>query len=225
MEALEGAPVGAMAKLAMQGGKLAWDEKVARDPAAHWAGFAATLFGQTIRLLPPVFVALVRRLCELDGALEDPELFVGLPSDEPGDDVREYQRCLFPKVRPPTRRDWPGARWATPPMEAATLHFDKGKDKGKVREGGVAGRTSGDATLADATHQLARCVDRKHLAELLLRWVREREDVQIPPTARDLVREIGDAAAEGPELPPPETTKRLLAALRRRQVRICTSRC
>eukprot|EP01043_Picozoa_sp_COSAG02_P055790 COSAG02_NODE_6527_length_3518_cov_40.720679_3_plen_231_part_00 len=223
--ALEGAPGGAIAKVAVTGAKLLKDEKVARDPAAHWAGFSATLFGQTIQLLPPVFVALVRRLCELDGALEDPELFVGLPSDEPGDDVREYQRCLFPKVRPPSRQDWPGAQWATPPMEAATLHFDSKKDKGKVknRGGGVDGRTSGDATLADATRQLARCVDPKHLAELLLRWVREREDVQIPPAARDLVREIGDAA--GPELPPSETTERLLAALRRREVRICTSRC
>ena len=198
-----------------------------------WPGFAPVLYGQAVELLPPVFVALARRLEDptalMGSASVDKELFVGLaPQDAPTDEVREFQRKLFPKDTPRECEGWP--QWAMPPTKAAAENFDGAKDSRKTgalthtipsrQSAGkdqVFGRTSGDAKLHEATKAVAECKKPKLVAELLARWVREREDVQIPAESKETTRAIGKDVHDGNLVP--EEVEKLLGSLNRKQVR------
>lgn len=199
-----------------------------------WPGFAPVLYGQAVELLPPVFVALARRLedptASMGSASKDRKLFVGLaPHDAPTEEVRALQRKLFPKDKPgKSEEGWP--QWAMPPTKAAAENFDDEKDSRKdgrlthtipsrQSEGKdqVFGRTSGDAKLHEATKAVAECKKPKLVAELLARWVREREDVQIPAESKETTRAIGKDVHDGNLVP--EEVEKLLGSLNRKQVR------
>eukprot|EP01046_Picozoa_sp_COSAG06_P006010 COSAG06_NODE_276_length_18571_cov_4.278421_1_plen_125_part_10 len=97
-------------------------------PYTCWSGFAPVLYGQAVKLLPPVFVALARRLedptTSMVSASMDTDLFDGLtPQDAPTEEVRALQRKLFPKDKPrESEEGWP--QWAMPPTKAAAENFD-----------------------------------------------------------------------------------------------------
>ena len=62
-----------------------------------WPGFAPVLYGQAVELLPPAFVALVRRLDDLTASMESAklrDLFVGLNPKE-GEPSPEVSDAMF----------------------------------------------------------------------------------------------------------------------------------
>ena len=117
-----------------------------------WTGVRPVLYSVPTELLPPVFVALVRRLQDL-GALSDKALFEELElSEEEEKESCELQRRLFPRDKPgKPEKGWP--KWGMPPTQAAAERHDSSRDKRDKQVISLSeqtndrrfGRTSGDA--------------------------------------------------------------------------------
>jgi hypothetical protein len=180
VEAVLTGDIAGLATTAFKVGGVAVSALNAKLDYTCWPGFAPVLYGQAVELLPPVFVALARRLddptASMGSASMDRKLFVGLtlqPDSALDEEERKLQEKLFPK----------------------DTHVE----------------------LHKATKKLAECKKPKLVAELLARWVREREDVQIPAKGKETAHTIGKSVQEG-NLDPEEVEK-LLGSLNRKQVR------
>ena len=124
----------------------------AKDARRPWVGVRPVLYGVPTDLLPPVFVALVQRLQDLD-ALSDKALFDELElSEEEEKESCELQRRLFPRDKPgKAEKGWP--KWGMPPTQMAGERYDSSRDKrdkqgislSEERPDRRFGRTSGDA--------------------------------------------------------------------------------
>ena len=201
-EEVAGEAVPGGAKLLDVGKAAAEKIKAENEKLRNWVGTSPTMYGVAVVLLPPVFTALVDRLKELN-ALRNATLFLQVfapPKLSSVDEreMHELQRHLFAKDAAPTgkKKDrWPA--WGMAPSKAATEEYDEKRHK-RVKAWSdekrylVYGRSSGDPSARQIREKggLHKCENERIIAELLVRWMWEREDVQVPPDLRDRCKAI-----------------------------------
>lgn len=199
-------PVPGSRKIVGTAKALAEETEEANDALRVWVGSGPTLYGVAAALLPAVFRAFLDRLRDVElGALHDASLFTPqrLSSAEERD-VNELQRHLFakdPEPDPSKSPNWP--EWGMAPCKAATEGYDKKKHSrltkwNSERSHIVFGRSSGDAAEQHIRDEAGYQVHEhgpRVVAELLMRWLREREDAQVPPELRPECTQITDVPA------------------------------